>query len=299
MNPQVILKTPKGNPYAALLGTFVVQLARTPEDDDHAAMVAFEHAMGELTAKRGAGPMLFRQLDAVRSRREGETLEFQVKVEVGPDFEINGNQLAVELDRIATMMPSVAATAVFSTSLRELTIAEATMVLDVMNAHADDMSLALFTRKRWSDAAGRLRPYLNGAAPIVRATTKPLSKTQRFAKSLMRMARYHGGGDIGLTAGIRRGEVLMPFVREHIATVRGETCTDRHLQDLAAASRDTLNSYQTGEGLSSDRQVLRRLAIQVLDRGEVLTEADVAALLAAEGPGASFDATMQSGSDQS
>src|SRR5438105_371609 len=109
-------------------------------------------------------------------------------------------------------------------------------------------------------------------------TNKPLTDSFRLFKTLARVTRFHGPTDPGLVAGVRRALAIMPFFRDHFARVRGEPCTDQHLFDMAGTVTTTLACYRTGEGLSRPRQQVRRIALEVLDRGVILTEEDVSAL---------------------
>ena len=97
-------------------------------------------------------------------------------------------------------------------------------------------------------------------------------------KTLARMARFQGETEIGLAAGIERALALMPFFLDHHRRVSGEPCTNRYLLNLAGTTTSTLTRYRTGEGLSEARQAVRFIAIDVLNRGQVLTEDDVAEL---------------------
>jgi hypothetical protein len=184
-----------------------------------------------------------------------------------------------EGERERTVFRRVTGRAILGVFRRELTDAEASIELERLEANADHMELPLSIRQRWSEAAARLRPHLNGGASPTAANHKPVSEVLQVFKTLARMARFHGGGDVGLTEGIRRAEELMPFFRAHFKRLRGERCTTRHLQDMAVTVRPTLARYQSGKGLSADRQALRRLAIDVLDRDVVLTEGDLMVLL--------------------
>jgi hypothetical protein len=101
---------------------------------------------------------------------------------------------------------------------------------------------------------------------------------RRLFKTLARVARFHGESERGLADGIKRALEIMPFFPDHCARVRGEPCTNRYLLNLAGTTSKTLARYRTEDGLSQERRTIRRTAIEILDRGVVLTEDDVAAL---------------------
>ena len=103
----------------------------------------------------------------------------------------------------------------------------------------------------------------------------PDADVRRLFKTVARVARFHGDTERGLADGIQRALELMPFFLDHFARVRGEPCTNGDLLNLAGTTTKTLARYRTGDGLSEPRQAVRLLAIRILDRGTVLTEADV------------------------
>ena len=97
---------------------------------------------------------------------------------------------------------------------------------------------------------------------------------QRLFKTLARMARCYGDVPRGRSAGVDRALQLMPFFPEWYTRTHRVRCTRRHLLNLANITMMKLERYRTGNGLSEDRSQLRRLAIEVMDRGVVLTEDD-------------------------
>lgn len=106
-------------------------------------------------------------------------------------------------------------------------------------------------------------------------SSDPDADIQRLFKTVARMARFHGDKECGLAAGIERAMELMPFFLDHYRRVHGVPCTRRDLLNLAGTTTSRLARYRTGEGLSEPRQAVRLLALEVLDRGVVMTEDEV------------------------
>ena len=97
---------------------------------------------------------------------------------------------------------------------------------------------------------------------------------QRLFKTLARMARCYGDGPRGRAAGVERALRLLPFFPEYYTRTHQVRCTRRHLLNLANITAMKLERYRTGHGLSEERSHFRQLAIQIMDRGVVLTEDD-------------------------
>ncbi len=222
----------------------------------------------------------FFRVGETTARHSDELLELQTELQSGPSFD-SETHLMSAVAQVVDRLFFVTDSALLKVSGRNLTPADASAELDLLDDHMMDMTLPLDERQMWSEAAARLRAHFGGSFPHGAREAKPVSEILRLFKTVARVTRSQGDKNIGLAASVQSAEDFMPFIRSHFSRLRGEACTDRQLHKLAATT-ETLMSYKTGDGLSPSRTRLRQIALEILAAGRALSEAEASALLGVE-----------------